>query len=458
MTRSPGFQSFLVGVGILVVGMLNSVILSRWLGPTGRGEIAAVLLWPTLLTYLGITGAIQSLVYYSARPNADTRSIFANSLVFTLIVSLVLLPLGFVAMPLLLADQAESIVTPARLFLLNIPLLTLTEFASSLLRGKMRIGTYNVLRAVIPVGYLLGTVALYVTDALDVWHVVVLQLALLSLKLIASFVLLHVFDVAIGIRPDIALAKQMFRYGGQVHVGSLSQLTNWRLDQTLMAAWLPPSELGLYVVAVSTSQLLLAPSQALQLVALPKIAAEVDQAKQQNLLRSIFQGYWIAVLFATPVLGVLLYWAIPIIYGTEFRAAVWPAEVLVVGSLLMGAKEVLTTGTRALGQPWLSSKAELVAVVATVVLLALLLPRIGIMGAAITSVVAYGLALGIIAFGIREMTDLTPRALFVVRRADIRDAAYSLRRLIGSRSKGTKERAVEGDLVQARAMSPRIRN
>ena len=63
---------------------------------------------------------------------------------------------------------------------------------------------------------------------------------------------------------------------------------------------------------------------------------------------------------------------------------------------------MLAGGALAFGNPWLNSQAHLIAMVVTVALLSLLLPLLGIMGAAIATVIASWTQLAVVAYGLRQ--------------------------------------------------------
>ena len=48
--------SLLTSGGVLAVNVLTGILLARTLGPGGRGELAALLLWPSMLVLVGSLG------------------------------------------------------------------------------------------------------------------------------------------------------------------------------------------------------------------------------------------------------------------------------------------------------------------------------------------------------------------------------------------------------------------
>jgi O-antigen/teichoic acid export membrane protein len=115
----------------------------------------------------------------------------------------------------------------------------------------------------------------------------------------------------------------------------------------------------------------------------------------------------------------ILPFGIPIVFGAEFKGAIWAGEILLIGSLLIGARDVLSGGANALGDPWLGSKAQLWAMGATVILLCALLPVLGIIGAAIANAAACAVQLGVIVYGLRVSHAISSAELFRIDHRDI---------------------------------------
>ena len=103
---------------------------------------------------------------------------------------------------------------------------------------------------------------------------------------------------------------------------------------------------------------------------------------------------------ATAALLAIVPLAIPILYGDEFRAAIAPALVLLLATLVMGAKDVLGFGAQGLGRPWLASRAEIAGTVISGGMLAILLPTLGINGAAVAMLVSAGVQLLVLRHGL----------------------------------------------------------
>lgn len=414
------FQTVITNLTILAFGLATSVLLSRNLGPNGRGEIAAVMLWPILLIYIGCGGLISSTLYFAAVPDAKTELIFANSMAIAMAQSIVIMAVGFVAMPWLLASQSAYVVEASRLYLLLIPVSLTTQYCTSILQGRMKMLSFNLLRVMLQAGYLVGTLTLIVVQRLTVRHIVILHLGISLGILAASICVLLKTKIKLGLRGDWALAKEMLRYGFHVQLGDIPMLGNQRLDQIMMAAWLTPVQLGLYVAAVSSSSLGQLLATAVRMVVTPSIARRASAIERAALAQDMFRRYWALSLPSVIIIGLILPLTIPRLFGEDFRAATWVAEVLLLSTLFNGAKTVLTGAAQALGRPLLSSRAEMIGLAANVLALVVLLPTFQIMGAAIASVLTCLITLVLITRGLYLSDNISPAGLFRFRSSDFR--------------------------------------
>lgn len=417
--RSLILRTSITNSGINVLGLINSILLARWLGPEGRGGLAAAFLWPGLLIYLSSMGLIVATMYFSSLPNSRPGIVLNNALAMGLVLGGTAIPIGYLLMPWLLKSQTAGVVSASQWYLLVIPMSLLTQSGLSVLQGRLRMAAFNWLRMLIPAGYLLGTLSLLWLGRLSVINIVALHLALNLLALGAALIALRQSGIYPGLETDAGLAKQMLSYGAKVHVGQVSGLANVSLDQALIAAWLSPAFLGLYVVAVSSAGMLQMFSAAVQTVSMPGIAKTESPVERRDLLRQVFRRYWLVSIFLVLAIGLALPTILPLVFGARFRPAVWPAEILLLASLFKGAEQVLGGGAGALGNPWLGSKASLTALVFTLVLLYILLPKFGIMGAAIATAAAYFVELSVVLYGLHRAHAISPLSLFRAQRRDL---------------------------------------
>jgi O-antigen/teichoic acid export membrane protein len=399
--RSPVAQTFATTTLIVACGLIAGIQLARVLKPEGRGEVAAALLWPALLIYLGSLGLPQGLVVFTASEERDRHSkLLSTAACLGLALSALAILVGIPLLPFLLRSQSADVIHASRIFLATVPAGILSLLAVATLQGRSCFGKLNFVRTITPTGYVMGITALTLQHRLTVMNVIFVQLVLSYLTLaIAYFFLLQEGIHFSFARFEAALAKRLTVFGSKAYVGSLTGTANQRLDQALLAAWFPAAQLGLYSVAVSASGAADTIGFAFRTVASTHIARRSEPSEKIAELRRILARFWPILISGTIVLALLLPVLIPFFYGKAFHGSILPAEILLIGQVFYTSKNLLTSAAEAFGDSWLGSKAELIGFVPMFVLLVLLLPKFGIVGAAVASLVAYGIQFSVMLIG-----------------------------------------------------------
>jgi len=110
---------------------------------------------------------------------------------------------------------------------------------------------------------------------------------------------------------------------------------------------------------------------------------------------------------------------IPLFFGARFTPAIPTALILVAASVALNLVGLCGEVLRGLGAPRWPLYGQLAALPVTVGVMAVLLPLVGMAGAAIASVVAYSTAVYVNVLGISRCCGLPMGDLLIPRRADI---------------------------------------
>ena len=392
---------------ILISGLFNSILLARGLGASGRGEIAAIMLWPTILVYIGGLGLTEATFYFGTQKIYNINAVYTASILFTLVLSIIVIPLGYVILPPLLAAQRVEVVEMGRAFLLLIPIGMILGHLANLLRAQLHLIQFNILTLIVPIGSTLGAAILILVDGLMPETIIAVHLLLSILGLLYASYVIFRNRLFTNIQVSFSLMIAMVKYGLKVHIGTVWSLANLRLDQILLPSIVSPTQLGFYVVAVKVSSISSFLTNVVTAVAVPRIAHHAELAARIKALTQVFSTFWwLSILLKTTFLFILPF-ALPLLYGEEFSSALSTSIVLVFGSLFLDAKTLLTGGAQILNSPWLGSKAEILSSIFTIVLLITLIPTFGIMGAAIASLIAYGASLFVLLVGLKRDHNLS---------------------------------------------------
>jgi O-antigen/teichoic acid export membrane protein len=416
-------------IALALLGAATGVLAARILGPTGRGDLAAIQTFPTLLAITAMLGLPEALVFFTARHPERSGRFLGTAMTVALLASVVGVVVGYVAMPTVLAAQRQSIVESARLYLLIIPIFALAGLPYHPLRGRGHFGWWNALRlapGVCWLAILLGAWIFHVSSPRTLANAFLLALA--GTGLIVALVVRRLIRPSYA--PDRRLARPLLRFGLPAVVTTFPQALNLRLDQLLMGAILAANLLGLYAAAVAWSAVTAPILSAVGTVVFPRIAQEEDHANRTDVLaRSARLSVLICVL-TVPLLLVATPVAMTLLFGDRFAAAVPAALVLVVATTIFSFAYVIEEALRGLGRPLDPLRAQLLGAVVTVISLAFLLNRFGIMGAAVASLLGYSaVAVGAL-YQAQRAAHIPLTALLVPGRSDVADLSRRVRSLL----------------------------
>lgn len=407
---------------------LGGVISARYLLPAGKGQLTAVILWPTFLATIGNLGLVEAVTYHTSRQRDDSREILSTALVLVLGAAAFLVTAGYFLLPILLSNYDAATVQSARFFLVYVPISLAATVMMATLQGNLRIGVYNALRAMVQLLTVAGMFLLVVAGRVTVRGFAMATLGANVLTFATAGVLVL---KAAWIRwpfPSAAV-KPLLRFGLQSQLGSFASILNLRLDQMLMAAFMSASLLGIYVVAVAVAGLANLVSTTLSVIAVPKISGEHDPtARLDHWGRILRLSILLQLMFAC-TLWVLAPYIVNLCFGHSFGPSTRVSRILIVASVPLGINIILAIGFRAFNRPLTPSTAEIVSLVVTAIGLSLLLRTYGPLGAAWASLVAYSVTCGFLLSRVYTQLGISPRDLLEPNREDWRDAwALLLRR------------------------------
>ncbi len=387
-----GFASTLIAQLVMLgLGTFTGVAAARLLGPQGRGELAALILWPSVLVLLFSLGINQAIVYYTGQQRHGISEIWTASTLIGLVQTFCVVLVGLLVVPSALHRYSPEVRHLALIFLFSTPFLMLSGYPANILQGRLDFLPFNLIRALTPLTYAVGLGVLLLLRKADLQAVVALQiLGYVAAVAGGCWILFRKESLRFSLQKGVL--KSLLSYGWKTQVASVTYYINQRVDQLLLSLLVSPRELGLYVVAVTVS---------LALSFLPQAAAIVTLATGSNLSRegakafigNSFRTSLMWLMAGCSALFVVTPWLITLVFGPNFKGSVLACRILLPGSIALGLNQVLYEGARSLNDPALPSYAEGLAAVLTCLGLYVLIPRLGFIGAAIASTLAYSCSL-----------------------------------------------------------------
>ena len=383
-----GLPNSLLASGLTATaGLVSGIILARTLGPTARGEYAAVILVPGMVAFFAEFGLGFSFSYHAGRQPQTIGMLWLLAWMIGAGFGSVLAISMYFILPLFWTVSAE-VHEGLRITLATVPLILLLGHQLQILLGSGFVIEHNISRTLIGIVYMAGVVLVAFLGVVTIQNY-----AIAYVTSFATAALVVTFFVWTRLHPQMqwqpVVIPSVVRYGMKSYFGSLAAQSNLRLDQFLMVHLTTATQLGFYVAAVSLSSLFQPLFMAISVVTVPRV---IQSPSLSGAGRTIFNYIKLGFMVGVPIAITGIFVApglIHFLFGDEYLPSTQSAQILLFAALFQGSNLILGNGIRAMGFPGQVAIADFFGLLVTVVLLVFLLPSLGALGAAMTSVAAY---------------------------------------------------------------------
>lgn len=365
----------------VLLNLATGITAARLLGPDGRGELAAIVLWPQLISAIGVALVTDAVIHASASKSVPYPRIFASAMACGLLLTVPLVIAGLTVESFVYGHYRPEVAVWGRIYLLFIPLTMLATFSAAVFQGNQNFVVWNALGVSVSLGYLSFILLFLAIDGASVGAFAAASLLANAATLALAIYLLAKRGWA-GLRPDPALMKKFLIYGTPIAVANLVLALGERLDQAVVSQLRGERELGLYVVALGTAGPILGLGGMLGALVLPKVAS---QASAEG--RAVVLGRYLRLSIAIAGLATIVLIAIApllvrLLFGEAFLPAAALMQIVILAAIPYVARRLLGQAFKAHDRTRLVARIELAAVAVGAVCLFTLVPRLGVAGAA----------------------------------------------------------------------------
>jgi len=445
MSRSPSsllyssVHSFATSILSIVIGLVSSIVIARGFGPTAKGSADLIVATGTLLAMVFGLSLQSGIVYVVARGRAVINGLLIRlaliALFQTLLATIALVGLVRTTLaPALVPPESE------RWGVIAIALLVLGILLSghyrNVLIGLQEIPRVNLINLY---GQIVTLIAILVFIYAAWFRSQQLTAeALVWVQVGGSMAIVFLFLWTLrpwltgSIRQESGLSE-VITYSLPSYLANMAQFLNYRLDIFFVSYFVGVKGVGLYSLAVGIAQLLWLVSGTTSQVLLPDVAASTDQVSaQQRTARVARLSLWLSIVLAGGLVigGDML---LPLVFGAAFRESVPALMWLLPGVTIFSIANVIGSYLAGIGKPHLNLAVALVGLVVTVALDFVLIPWLGIIGAAIASTLSYlATTLAIIAIFVHE-TRMPAGRVLLITGEDLNLISEMIRRVLGAR-------------------------
>ena len=411
--RFAGVVARLTGANLvlLVLSFITSPILARTLGPSGRGQVAAIFAVLSIAPWVTELGLTSFLSREHARRSHPLGVLLGSTMPITFVGALVAVtaavPLGHA-----LGRGRPDVTRFLELGLFLIPLATLPQMLYGVAVAEERWNTFMVVRVLSSAGTTVCIVTLTVLGALTVRTVAIIYIVW---GLLGNTPFLAGLRGTWPWRFDRAVARAGLVFGTRSWLSTLANAGNIQLDQVLMAGLVSSRQLGFYALAVTLSTAASSLVGATATALIPRVAGgdsglAARACRVTLLLVTVFD---LAVALTSPLF-------VPILFGRAFNPMIPMLIILLAANLFAVPAQVLASALVAGGNPSATARATVAGLVVTVPGLLVLLPLAGGVGAAIVTLLSYGVTFSMVLAGATRTFGLPYRRLVLVTRSDLR--------------------------------------
>jgi O-antigen/teichoic acid export membrane protein len=363
----------------IILGLLNSVLINRFLGPSLKGEYAYLMNIVNILVILFNLGIYQSYPFFKRKGIERIRDKYLS--IFSLQF------ITYSAAAILLSAIVRDL--QLTLILMLIPVMILTHqltFIALVENTNLR----NVLNMISSVLYTTALIITYFTTSksyISILLLLYLEQIVRVILIIAAFRMKSIFNLR---NIDWQLLVGMIRFGVYPMFTALMMTLNYEADILILKFFTDYEHIGYYTIGAGLASKAWVIPDAFKNVLSGKTA---KNDSIENILLSLKVTLYANLLIMT---GIILIGnrIITTLYGLEYSSAYRVTMVIFAGIIPMGFYKIINTLFQAKGQQKRSFYILLAAVIVNLSANFILIPFMGNIGAALSSVLSYSLCGG----------------------------------------------------------------
>lgn len=386
---------FIGSIFISICGLLLSIVLARWLGPTNLG------LYRIAISVQGITALIANfgigpaIVKYVAEYKDNKEQLFqlcfsgiVNSIVFGIISSIVLVCLSGVIANIFKMNDLSTLL---KLLAIVFPFSSVLQISMGILNGLRNMKAYALL-VIIQNGLMVILDIILVGIGLSIQGAVIgLIIANIGACIFGLYLCRNFFRFTfINIKLN---SEKLLLFGSKIFGTNIINLLTSQADILLIGYFLSAREAGYYSIAIAICTLISILPSAVQMITYPTTSEYWAQENFKTLQFMINKSIKYSLLILLPlgmIIGYLSKIIVGLIYGNVYYPAITPLYILLFGKIITGGIAQPVGGSfSGIGRPGLALLLDSITAIVAVILDVILIPYFGIIGAAVATSSAF---------------------------------------------------------------------
>jgi O-antigen/teichoic acid export membrane protein len=382
-------ETFSTRIFLIFASLITSIIIARALGPEGRGLYALALTIGMVGVQFSNLGLHSSNTFHIARRPELMPALLGNSLAVSFAAGGFCAVAGgalFYFFPDIAPVQGVLLI----LALAWIPFGLAFLLAQNLLLGIQEIRSFNKIEIANKSASIVLILLIIGTDKSSAE-------TLFSCGLIAmTFALLLVIKSLMKHLPrsphlSMETFKSNLPYGIKSYLGSFIAFLLLRIDLLMVDHILGKRQTGLYDIAINLGEMVYLFPLVVSTVLFPKLSAIQDVREKWELSKNVGKSLLIVMVLLCGLALVVAHPAVNILYGPAFLGCIPVFLILTLSKLIMSVNSIYSNFVASIHVPLSSIPFGFLVLAVNVVLNWMLIESMGIMGAALASVISFSL-------------------------------------------------------------------
>jgi len=410
---------------VLFISLAIQSALAWLLGPEGRGAYAVCLLFATLLgTFLAFGMDTAGQYFVASRRMSPSEGVRAT-LLSLLGAAIVAMAVGRVLMAFNLAFLEKAPRSSFFVALAVIPFSIIGQSCILLLIGLKRFVWMGVAMVANAVAQLLAALLfIWVLDlgtngalaAIIVAGATNIVLGLIEFRRIGAFE---------RVRIGFEQTRQLLGYGIRLYVARLSSTVNFRIGTMILAFFATPGDIGIFAAAAGLVSRILTVPTSIETALFSRVAEDV-----RGLPKTVAQAARVSGVVSGGLLlllGILSRPVVLVLLSPQFERAIMLIWIMIPGVYLRAASKVLMSYFMGTNRPAVCSWAVGIGMAVNLASIFVLLPLLGLEGAAWAMTLGYVASSLILFVTFQRATGLPPSSTWIPRSDDMRLLAATVR-------------------------------
>lgn len=387
--RDVGFSFASLAISAVVHFALR-VFLANYLGPSDLGLYTlafTVYSFGTLFGAFGIGAALTKYVAEFREDTPRTGMLLTNGIIASFAIGCIMGLLLYVGAPAIANRffHMPELASLLRIVSIAFPFIAIEKATLGFLNGLRQMRLFAIINISQNILIVALTVLLVVSGHGLNGAAWALVLPVVALSLFSVFIM-RSSAVRPGLSPFVTATKLLLTFGGFVVLANGIGFIQTNTDSVMIGYFMKDVDVGLYAAAVTLSQAILLPSQALQMITGPMMATLWGKGDRPGIEKVVNDTLKLTAAVIIPIAFAAIMLAPDLIRlffpEEEFITATDPLRILLIGTGFLSIWASVGSALSSTAYVRVIFILGSVSLAANIVLNALLIPRLGITGAA----------------------------------------------------------------------------